>query len=141
MQRLIDEQKAAAAGIIDPGPEPAWHHPFDHSAWRARAAARDQAVAATEAAHRRVLAAQDRLAAATRLLTDKERLLELARAACNRHVPDEVPGPLREALVYVWNALIRPLLHWLLVLALLLFALNRTMRLALIQGWLGEERL
>lgn len=141
MQRLIDEQKKAAAAIVDPGPPPPWYHPFDHAAWKTRVAAQEQAVAATTAAREQVFAAQQRVETATRLLADKERLLALARAACNRHAPDEVPGPLREAFLYIWNALLRPLLHWLLVAALLLFALNRLTRLALIQGWLGEERL
>lgn len=141
MQRLIDEQKQAAAAIIDPGPEPAWYYPFEYSAWSARSAARDQALAATAAARERVLAAQQQVAAATRVLTDRERLLALAQTAYNRHAPDEVPGPVREALYFIWNALVRPLLHWLLVAALMLFALNRLMRLALIQGWLGDERI
>lgn len=141
LQRLIALQRTAAAAVVDPGPEPPWYHPIDHAAWNSRAAACDQALAAATAARDQVQAAQQRLEAGRRLLTDRERLAELARAACARHAPGEVPGPLREALRYVWNALLRPLLHWLLVAALLLFALNRLLRLALIQGWLGEERV
>jgi hypothetical protein len=124
--------------LLDPGPRPSWWHLIDLWKWYWKQRAFDKLKENLADLELKLLSFEQKYSEWQKEYHSKKgELEELERKLAQQEFWQRT----KEVATGIWNRLVRPIFHLLLLLGSVTFGLRLSLRLALLQGWIGTARL